>query len=327
MINLKKEKYNELIGSIKSNRDAQKCLKYNMDIISQQIAPDVLINAIKNIQEFSEWKIDKLSSLACLVCSTASQNYYKASDYKLTLYVNSKVCLQDAEKNSLLDNVANLLIRILYLIKGIHCKERKIISNELNSLPSLSLKDWKPLLDKKNKCIASDGSGFRDPNCHEGLNMAPNVTLFPQFTYLNTMSEFAFVELEKILNFETDIGQTASYVTDHEKKFLNEETILENSMIEFNSYPVYSQKAQYPMFFETICSLNGIYLNRYQMVKENIKQFKKTLQDAAEKEAKENNKKLDMEIAAQYEDSLLDESETIYLLRNVFIVFFILSFK
>ena len=206
----------------------------------------------------------------------------------------------------------------MYIIKGVRCKEQKLLTDELKSLPPLE--DWNNLLNKRNKCIDKNMSGFSDLNCLESLNNVANVILFPQYSYLNSMTIYIQKKLNKYLSIENNLQQEISYVTEKENLFLKEERIEDRLLFEFDSYKLYSPSSSFPVFFETICSMNGIRLQKYQMDKEKVNEFRKHIKEMVKKETEERDKNLDLEIANQYEESLLEENQNILFVQVVLLL-------
>ena len=307
--NLEKSEYQKLVDITKNQTSIRKCVGNGATVVVNEINKRSLILMLKSLNEFFEWKIEQLSSVACMVCTPLHSNYTLLGEVQLDLFVNVQQCSADYQQHVNLDNVAYFLVHFLTLIKGYRCSRGMSLPYELQNLPDIS--NWKEIIAFRNNCLDPRRNPYQDPKCIESFQGASNMLLFPQYENLNFMSEFG---LDSFREFFGDNPQLVSEekrvktVTADEEKVLMSESIRDKAEWDFNSFNLHNPEARWSIRLNVSCNFTGLKWPKYKMNMEQTSGFMSVLNKSIQDELLAKNNELKNDITNQYEASFLNES-------------------
>ena len=326
--NLEKDEFQKLVDITKNQSSIRKCVGNSASVVVNEINKRSMIQMIKNLNDFFEWKIEQLSSIACMVCTPLYSNYTLLSEVRMDLLVNVQQCSADYQQYNNLDNVAYFLVHFLTLIKGYRCSRGLSIPYELEQLPDLS--NWKDIIKSRDNCLDPRKNPYQDPKCIESFQGASNMLLFPQYENLNFMSEFGLQEFKEFFGENPQLvteEKRVKTVTGDEEKVLISESISEKAQWDFKAFELYNPEKKWPIHLNVSCNYTGLKWTKYKMNMDQTSGFMSVLNTSIQNELKAKNEELKIGIADQYEASFLNEnseSSSIFKLTIILLLFSLL---
>ena len=277
--NLEKTEIQKLIDNVQSIPNGAKLVGPNFPMILNEIQKRSISMVIRDINEFVNWKIDQLGSMACMICSPIHQNFTGEDGEGIFLMINNNLCVSSIQRYGKLDNVAYFLVHLNALVKGILIKENRFVPGELMNLPDLS--KWNMLTDKRNRCIDPANNPFENKDCISAIQTASNPMRFGPYRKLGFLIDNAYTELTSFLGPTAELipeERRSKTLTNEDLQLLDQESIIDQAEWDFVPYKTYfaENKNIYPFVFRVLCSHTGITIDKFKLDLDKVMPPKRT---------------------------------------------------